>query len=223
MFFSTAAFGVERKAIEDVNVTDLIAETQRLGHVANKMEFAWWIPTEFWESAVSQDPSVTPEQMEEILDVFRPYSIFAAVQSTISTFGAFHFKEKDAVRGGLGISYIASDGKVRSLALLEDIDPDLEILLAQLTPMLAASMGNLGQNFYFFAVSDIDSTGGRLLSPYKSGKLIIEFASADETPPTKLQIETPLDSLFVPRVCPNGRAAHVTWKVCPWDGSALEQ
>jgi hypothetical protein len=31
-------------------------------------------------------------------------------------------------------------------------------------------------------------------------------------------------SFFVlPRMCPNGKPAHVTWVVCPWDGSKLPQ
>jgi hypothetical protein len=34
-------------------------------------------------------------------------------------------------------------------------------------------------------------------------------------------LETPLNSLFVPRTCPNGKPAHVSWKFCPWGGERL--
>jgi hypothetical protein len=36
-----------------------------------------------------------------------------------------------------------------------------------------------------------------------------------------MKIEMPIDALFVQRMCPNGKPAHVSWVVCPWDGGKL--
>jgi hypothetical protein len=32
------------------------------------------------------------------------------------------------------------------------------------------------------------------------------------------RIDPPINALFVPRVCEDGREAQVTWKFCPWMG-----
>jgi hypothetical protein len=37
------------------------------------------------------------------------------------------------------------------------------------------------------------------------------------------ELELPLDSLFVPRLCPNGKPAHVSWDYCPWSGKKLKR
>ena len=35
------------------------------------------------------------------------------------------------------------------------------------------------------------------------------------------RVELPINALFVPRLCSDGREAHVTWNYCPWTGERL--
>ncbi|MBW4643856.1 MAG: hypothetical protein KME23_12850 [Goleter apudmare HA4340-LM2] len=57
-------------------------------------------------------------------------------------------------------------------------------------------------------------------SPYKSGKLNISFNGKGNQQIGSV-VNLPLNSLFIPRLCPNGKPAHVSWKYCPWDGTPL--
>jgi len=96
------------------------------------------------------------------------------------------------------------------------------LLLSMFKPMLGAAMGNMGENFHFFTLIDEDETGTRVIDPYRSGILKFNFAKRDGEQ-LKTQIEFPLNELFVPRKCPNGKDAHISWKYCPWTGKLLEK
>jgi hypothetical protein len=37
------------------------------------------------------------------------------------------------------------------------------------------------------------------------------------------RVGMPLDSLFKPRFCPNGKKAHISWEFCPWSGKKLKE
>ena len=76
--------------------------------------------------------------------------------------------------------------------------------------------------FDFFVLSDTDQ-GDRLLSPYGNSTLLVTLTNKKGEVLEPIRFEMPLDSLFVPRMCPNGKPAHVSWVVCPWDGSKLEK
>jgi hypothetical protein len=60
------------------------------------------------------------------------------------------------------------------------------------------------------------------ISPYEAGTLRFTMGASGDLTAIEGGIETPMNALFVPRLCPNGRPAHVSWKVCPWDGTALK-
>ncbi len=123
--------------------------------------------------------------------------------------------------GGLQVHAIDASGKARKMSHTEPADPDMQLLLDMMKPMLAQAMGNLGENFYFFPLPAFDNEDNRVLSPYENGKLRVTLQRGEET--VVLEIELPIDALFVPRICPNGKPAHVSWVYCPWSGEKLEQ
>ena len=62
--------------------------------------------------------------------------------------------------------------------------------------------------------------GKRILDPYQPGGLQVDLKRKNNQP-LQAKIEFPLNSLYVPRRCPNGKPAHVSWKFCPWTGAKL--
>ena len=83
-------------------------------------------------------------------------------------------------------------------------------------------MGNLGKNMHFYVLNDKSKSFPRLLDPYRKGQINIQLSRKDDVLMTA-SIEMPLNSLFVPRKCPNGKDAHISWKYCPWTGKRLEE
>jgi len=214
------AVAAERKAPQDINSVDLTTETQQLSNENRVLDMVWWIPAEFWEAVLLQDPSVTAAQAEDMLRVMRPYFLIVVVQADISPFGSFNFIEEPRIKRGLDVTYVDASGERSSLSVLPTTNNDFELLLQQLGPVLANAMGNLGQNFNFYAFSATDSDGKRVASPYDTGTINVRL-NAREGSPSVFAFEAPLNSLFVPRICPNGKPAHISWNYCPWDGSRL--
>jgi len=219
---STFVHAADRKAITDVDMNALISDSQVVSGTNNTFDFIWWIPAEYWEAAFTQDSSVPQEQAQLFLGILRNYSVLAVLQADISMFGAFTFFDRERLMEGLAVEYVGMDGKMLPIPIDEVSDPDLRLLLDQLKPVLAAAMGSMGENFYFFPVPDTDEDGQRLVSPYADGEIRVRLAAREKQAAAPvLTLELPLNALFVPRVCPNGKPAHISWSYCPWSGEKL--
>jgi hypothetical protein len=220
--FAINAGAVERKPINEVNTDIFTSETQTTFSEAgdSHMAIAWWIPSEFWESLFARDETMSEFDREQMLDVLSNVSLLAIVQADISTFGAFNYYTQAEVEKKMVASYTAANGKRHKLPPMHTISPDLEVVLGMFKPVLSSAMGNLGSNMHFFVVNDKPSTSTRLIDPYHDGIIAIQLMKRNgET--IHARIETPLNSLFIPRKCPNGKDAHVSWKYCPWSGERL--
>jgi len=121
----------------------------------------------------------------------------------------------------MSLSFTAADGKRRTVTPMGTIDPNLGVVLAVFKPILGAAMGNLGNNMHFYVLDDRIEGAPRLLDPYREGLISVQLMRKNGDWMTA-EIEMPLNSLFVPRKCPNGKDAHVSWKYCPWSGKRLE-
>lgn len=215
------AHAIDRKEITDIDLNVLTVEGQVMTGGASDLALVWWIPAEFWEVSMRQESMVPDEQVNQVMGVLKNYSVLAVVQANVSPFGSFQFFEKDQIMKGMNVEFVRPDGSVETISHTEPSDPDLRIMLDQMRPILAQAMGSLGQNFYFFPLPDVDDDGERLLSPYDKGMIRVKLLNADAVHTAELEL--PLDSLFVPRLCPNGKPAHVSWNYCPWSGKKLKR
>jgi hypothetical protein len=215
------AHAIDRKEITDIDLNVLTVEGQVMTGGASDLALVWWIPAEFWEVSMRQESMVPDEQVNQVMGVLKNYSVLAVVQANVSPFGSFQFFEKEQIMKGMNVECGRPDGSVEAISHTEPSDPDLRIMLDQMRPILAQAMGSLGQNFYFFPLPDVDDDGERLLSPYDKGMIRVKLLNADAVHTAELEL--PLDSLFVPRLCPNGKPAHVSWNYCPWSGKKLKR
>lgn len=223
VLLATCAVAAERKAIEDVDSDEFTTDTQTSPKGAGDSHVAliWWIPNEFWESILARDTVTAEADKQAMLAAMDGVSLLAVVQADIGAMGQFNFYSKDEVSNTMGLSYTDATGNTQPLSQVETIKPELQAVLGVFQPILGAAMGNLGANFHFYVLNDASDTG-RLLDPYEQSVINIELVQRGGQR-MKAQVETPLNSLFVPRVCPNGKEAHVSWKFCPWSGAKLPE
>ncbi len=217
LLFATTAYGLERKPPYEIEIDALTKETQIALSTSSTVDLAWWLPVEFWDAVLSQDPALTEEQrtvaVQELSEVF----VIAIAQANISPLGHFEFYEKVPS----ATYYDSASGDAVPLVPLTSLPPGLVVLLDSMKTVLANAIGSLGKNLQFFVYQDSRDNGKRLISPYDRGRVSIELFDRSGTPRNIADIKLPLNALFVPRVCPNGQAAHVSWRYCPWDGSEL--
>jgi len=107
------------------------------------------------------------------------------------------------------------------LETVDSVDPDLSMVLDMLKPVLAASIGEMGNNMHFLVLEHEPGQSGQSVDPYGAGRIELRAKRRDGEQ-LQANIELPLDSLHVPRMCPNGKPAHVSWKFCPWSGERLK-
>jgi len=217
------AAAAERRPVQDIDPDALAGDTQVMlpGAGDDHLAMAWWIPLEFWQSILERDMSTSDADKKSILDALSGTSLLAVVQADITAMGAFVFYPKEEVAEKMSISFTGGDGARQSLAPLQKIAPNLEVVLGTLKPVLGAAMGNLGNNMHFYVLSDRSGASGRLLDPYREGRIGLHLVKrSGERIAT--EIELPVNALFVPRKCPNGKDAHISWKYCPWSGKRLE-
>lgn len=189
---------------------------------SDHLALAWWIPSEFWEASLDQDPTTQPADKKEMLDALKGTSIIAIVQADITNFGTFKFYDEETVSKTRKLSYIDAEGKIHQLVTLDKIKPELQLVMGVMKPILSNAMGEMGKNFHFYVLDDVDANQKRIIDPYKKGTLKVELQTkALEN--LSAEINYPLNSLFIPRLCPNGKKAHVTWEFCPWTGKKLDQ
>ncbi len=213
------AVAAEKRAPAAIDSGALTKDLQRMSN-DDGITLAWWVPVEFWEASFAREKSASAEQLEQFMKTLRPYSLLAVVDGRANG-GNIAFSDRAAVAKALTLEVVDARGKKMKLPVIDPIPGEMVALLAMITPSLAAAMGNLGENLHFFVFQD-ETADGRVLSPYDAGSLIVTYAGGEKRPDVALVIDRPVDALFVPRMCPNGKPAHVTWKFCPWDGSKLK-
>lgn len=218
----SCAVAAERKPLSLVNTDEFTRDTQvsPLQAGDDHVAMVWWIPTEFWEAIQARDATTSEADKKAMLDALSGVSLLAAVQADVSPFGAFDFYPMEEVEQKMVITYTDSSGKSQKLSPMHSIPPNLEIVLGIFKPILGAAMGNMGNNMHFYVLDDTSKASARLVDPYQGGKLKVAMHRRDGTQLIS-EIETPLDALFVPRKCPNGKDAHISWKYCPWSGKEL--
>ena len=96
------------------------------------------------------------------------------------------------------------------------------MLIGSIAPALGATIGSLGDNLQFFVFNDQTLDRKRLMDPGLPGGLIVEL-TGKEGRSLQAEFEFPLNSLYVPRKCPNGKPAHISWRYCPWTGKKLPE
>lgn len=221
LLFTSPAFALERKPIADINTDQLTEDTQVSASTSSDhMNLVWWIPYEFWQATFLKDNTMAAANRDQILSSLKPYSIIAICQADISYTGAFKFYSKEEIRNHLDLMIKKDDGREYKISPIDNINADLKMLLDIFTPILSAAMGNMGKNFHFYVLKDISATGIREIDPYSTSILKVGLSRRDGKR-LNTAIEMPLNALFVPRLCSNGKKAHVTWKFCPWTGNKL--
>ncbi|WP_395010255.1 hypothetical protein [Undibacterium sp.] len=214
---------IEKKLLKDINTSSMTAETQvtAKGGSENHVSLVWWIPSEFWKAVLSKDVNLTEMQKTSMIEVIANISLVAVVQADVSAIGSLKYYSKEEIGKNMVLSFVDSKGKKEKLSPLQKIDSDLELVLGQFKPILGSAMGNLGNNLHFYVFNDRSQTSTRILDPYQKGQIDVQLANKDKTL-LDASIELPLNALFIPRKCSNGKDAHVSWNYCPWTGQKLE-
>ena len=225
LIFSQQALGTEIKEAKNVDINSLMDEISVSSSQAkiDEIAMAVWIPQEFWEVTLSKDDTNTiPSATKiELLSILKSYFLVGVVQGEVNNSEGFKFYSLDEIEQNLTF-YYEDEAKNRiALPPANTVSPEVESLLTIMKPLFEQLLGNAGKNLHFIVFADRTDRGDRIVSPYETGAIEIQLTDSNKTVEHELEIVLPLNSLHVPRICPNDKEAHISWKYCPWDGTKL--
>lgn len=200
---------------QTINLNDLIQETQKRSDRVGEMSFTWWIPLDYWRVSLSQNPSITAEQIGNILNIFRPYTLIAVVDGKISSYAGVTYKTEAETRSSIQIK--DKKGNVYLPLSEEAISVEAKSFLASMKPALANALGSMGQNMNFFVFPGKDKDGQDIADARKEGAFSVILGERE------LRWTLPLSSLLPLKTCPTcNEKLSGSYKFCPWDGTKLE-
>jgi len=200
---------------QEINMNALIQESQKLSESPDKMTLIWWTPEEFWQASFEQNPNSSPAEVEEILNVLRPYLMIVAADGDIGPFAGITYKSRDIMQNS--IQLVDREGTHYRPLSDEAIDPDTRNFLSMTAPTLANMLGEMGQNMHFFLFPSKDKQGRNIAVAKEEGTFSIKL---DER---EFKWRLPFGSVLPPKVCPvDGEELNGAWKFCPWHGATLK-
>lgn len=199
---------------EDIDLTALTQETQRMSQKPDAMTMVWWIPEEFWSASLSQNPSVTAEQTEEFLRVIRPYTMVVVVDGTMGAFGGVTYKPEEYIRANTYL--LDAQGKSYPPRTEAEIDPDTKNMLLMMKPVFINMLGPMGQNMHFLLFPGKTATGVQIANARNKGQFKVKLADKE------FKWRLPLDSLLPLQICGKCKQeSKGSWSFCPWCGASL--
>lgn len=99
LLYGLVAAGFAQEFKIDVNA--LVSETQKTEQGKGQFALVWWIPEEFWQVSISQEVGATPDRVEELLKVVRPYTMVAAVGRKVGAFSHVLYMTKADIFGSI--------------------------------------------------------------------------------------------------------------------------
>lgn len=199
-----------------VNIDALTSETQKSSPQADKMTLVWWIPGEFWQASLGEDPSLTPTQVADFVKILSPYNIFVVADGKIGSFGGITYRSEEEIRNS--IQLVDKAGNKYSPMSGDKVDADAKNLLAMLKPVLGNMLGSIGQNLHFYVFPTKNKEGAILMEAKKEGSFTFKLGGSE------FKWKLPIGSLLPLKTCPvDGEELNGAWKYCPWHGTVLKE
>jgi len=202
----------------NVDVDELLKETQRSVSGGNAIGIVWWIPTEFWEaSAIGQ--GATPENAKQTFDSLRQYTIVGVAAGKMGI-GSVNWDSENDVRANT----VIRDSSGVNYKALTEISSDAQGLLSVMKPVLTNVLGPMGQNFQFLVFPAKAAAGNIIADPTKSGSFSVVITDLLGPKESLFDWRLPLTSLSPQKFCPVGHErVQADWKFCPWHGVKLDE
>lgn len=181
-------------ADEGLDIQAIIRDTQKMSRDPKSLTMAWWMPDEFWEASIRQNPSATQATVDEFVNVTRKYTMVAVADGKLSLLGSVTYASEQAVRSATALV----DQAGTSYAPLDEdaIAPDMKNLLSFMRPVIASLMGPLGQNIHFLLFPAKDRQDRRIADAKREGGFSVKVGTAT------FKYRLPLGSVLPPKFDP---------------------
>lgn len=170
-------------------IQDLIQDTQKLIQKDKRINLVWWIPKEFWQVSLKDNPSLTEAQKKEFVSTLENYTAFAVIVGDVGILGGMNFKTRDEILANIQLKI--KNKEINPIAH-KDLTPDASNLFASMKPTMENMLGKFGQGMEFVVYKNKDKEK-LIIDPKKPGAFIFESFGVEHT------WRLPLGSLLPPK------------------------
>lgn len=167
---------IDMSAAQDIDVQQLVRDTQISRQEGQALDLVWYIPTEFWQASFKKGGNLTEKQQRDMLSTVEDYVLVAAIEGNIGPLGALSSTSKDELEKKISLKL--GDA---ALALI----PEAELPAAtsnfvqMMKPVISNMLGAIGSGLHFIVFESKDAKGKRLVDPTKEGRLTIRMGEKD--------------------------------------------
>lgn len=184
-FLSSSLFAKE------INIQDLIHETQRVEQSDHRFRLIWWIPTDYWKVLFQRNPNLSEKHKTEIQEVLSHYILISVADAALGDDTSLSFLSRKEIISKISIT---TDGKKIYPPLKgNEISKEAKKIISELRPVLASVLGQFGKGFHFIVFKDEDKRGNLVLNPKEKGTLTVKYGE------DKVIWHLPLGSLLPPK------------------------
>ncbi|MCP3904018.1 MAG: hypothetical protein GY715_10325 [Planctomycetes bacterium] len=197
-----------------IDLNELMNETQIMSGDPNRMAMVWWIPSEFWQASMGEDPTVAQRDIDQIVETLRGYTVVAAVDGTLGPFGGVDYRSETDVRSTIQLRDV--HGHTHRPLGDDKVKADARNLLQMMKPAIANILGPMGENLHFFFFPANGETEKPIVQPKQRGNFSVVLGHEE------LQWRLPLGSILPKHSCPKcTEKLSGAFSFCPWDGASL--
>jgi hypothetical protein len=124
----------------------VIQDTQRMAQEPSRVTLVWWIPTEFWDVVLQNNPKVTDETRAQFTKAMSAYLVFVVVCADVGPVGGMSPKDRAAIDANTKLSV---GGNVIAPLTRDAMSADALNFVTMMKPMMANMLGQFGQGVEF--------------------------------------------------------------------------
>ena len=200
--------------LQDIRLDRLAQDTQRTYLGEDTMELVWVIPPVYWEASAAQQ-GLTDAARKQFTTQLEDYLLVAMVRGKVGMVGIDAFADGDAMFDELRI--VDASGNAHAPIAPSRVPTQLKNLLSILRPVMANTLGPMGDNMHFAVFNARDGKGKPLIDPRANSR--VQVRTSINTYPFR----TPLGSLLPERHDPKtGESFPGDYHYNPYTGGALQ-
>lgn len=214
LFFSTAG-----ATEENFDLTMFMNECQKMSSDPGVIAIVQWIPLEWWQLTLERG-GVPKPRIEEVLELFDPYTAFIVIHGKINSSGLPAFTTEEIIRKHLLL--VDSAGRQFRPINDEEVTAGVRNAIIMIKPIFSNMLGRMGENMNFYFFTGKKENGRRAFQARGEGSFSVYLKGVPEVKDQVFEWLLPLPSLLPVSNCPEcKKEVKGHWKYCPWCGVEL--
>jgi hypothetical protein len=201
-----------RLQAQEVDLQQLVRDTQITRQASPNIDLVWWIPTDYWRESLRKS-AMTSQQQQELVKTIDGYLIVAVLEGTVGTLGVLSSTSKDALAKKMSITV---GDKTQKPIDETDLTPGARNFIQMMKPVLANMMGAMGEGLHLMPFNGKDAAGRHLVDPRSKGRISVKIGEKE------FPFRLPLGSLLPARFDPDsGERFPGDYEFSPYSGKKL--